>query len=509
MSQIFENATATNASLYVRSESGDALPSGTVAGSHSTTVGGTTSTQLVNSAYTYAFAPTTEFRMLLQSDRIQWVDSGVDSVGQTTNRGARTQVCPDPDDIYKLRFRCTNNKALTVPVAQIVTATKNGTTTANIVTDRPHLLAVGDPVVQYGTRAQGASEFPNLLTATAVASIVSLTEYTIVQGANGTITSYGGYVAKVQGGNLMSALGANAVVAQNATLITLVDGTRQLVITGNNNWGGLTVGDLTELVGVRANLTGVSLGVDGAWKVANSNAAILTLVLPYVGQRAIPADFALTDCGGGVIKRTDLRVSFLRVFDYERLRVEALARPAGDSAGATPVVLQGGAASMTATLTSTTVSGTTAQDAAAPNPIAIGGRAANANQPAMSAAGDLVHTMHTMIGAVVEKPYAIPEAEWTASLALTTTTAVPIQTAAGAGLKRHITSFWAINTGAAAVDLIILDGATERKRYPLPINAPVPVSFPTGVLNTANTALNVNLSAAGTVRFNATGYTAP
>jgi hypothetical protein len=146
----------------------------------------------------------------------------------------------------------------------------------------------------------------------------------------------------VQGGNLMSALGANAVVAQNATLTTLVDGTRQLVLTGNTNWAGLVIGDLANLVGVRANLTGVSLGVDGPWKVANFATTVLTLVLPFNGQRTLPADFAVTDCGGGVIKRTDLRMSFVRIFDYERLRVEALARSTGDTASAMPVVLQGG-----------------------------------------------------------------------------------------------------------------------------------------------------------------------
>jgi hypothetical protein len=244
--------------------------------------------------------------------------------------------------------------------------------------------------------------------------------------------------------------------------------------------------------------------------VANFATTALTLVLPFAGQRILPADFALTDCGGGVIKRTDFRMSFARVYDYERLRVEALSRPSSDAASGAGVTLKGGIAGASQSGTWTVgAAGNTAQDAAAPNPVAMGGRAANANQAAMSAAGDLVHTMHTMIGALIEKPYAIPEAEWTFSGALTTTTAVSIQTAAGAGLKRHITSLWAINTGAAAVDLIILDGSTERKRYPLPINVPVPVLFPTSILNTANTALNANLSAAGTVRLNVTGYTAP
>lgn len=343
VSQIFENGTATNASLYIRSESGDALPSGTVAGNHSVTVATTASVQLVNSAYQYAFAPTSEFRLFVQADRTQWADSAVDAVAQTANRLLRTQVCPDPSELYRIRIRCTNNKSLTVPNAQIVSAVKTGTTTATITTDRPHGLTAADPVVIYGIRAQGATEFPNLTTATAVASVVDATTFTIVIGTAGTVTSYGGYVAKVQGGNLMSSLGAVAQVAQSATLSTLADGTRQLVLVGSANWAApaTTIGDMVELVGCRDNATGATLNLDGPWKIANAATTNLTLVLPYNNQRALPADFASTNCGGGVIRRTCLRISFIRVFDYQRERVELLARPTGDVSSAAPVSIQG------------------------------------------------------------------------------------------------------------------------------------------------------------------------
>lgn len=350
VSEIFENATATNASLYIRSESGDALPSGTVAGSHSVTVATTASVQLVNSAFQYAFAPSSEFRLFVQADRTQWADGAVDAVAQTTNRLLRTQVCPDPSETYRVRIRATNNKSLTVPNAQIVSAVKTGTTTATITTDRPHGLALNDPVVIYGIRAQGATEFPNLTTATAVASVVDATTFTIVIGTAGTITSYGGYVAKVQAGNLMSALGAVAQVAQSATLSTLADGTRQLVLVGSANWAApaTTIGDMVELVGVRADLTGATLNVDGPWKIANAATTNLTLVLPFSGQRTLPADFVSTNCGGGVIRRTCLRISFLRLFEYQRERVELLPRPIGDVSAAVPVSIQG-----TATVTFT------------------------------------------------------------------------------------------------------------------------------------------------------------
>ena len=506
VAQIFENATVTNASLYVRSESGDALPSGTIAGSHSTTVGTTASVQLVNAAYTYAFSPTTEFRFLMQSDRLQWADSAVDATTQMSARATRTQVCPDPSEEYKLRFRATNNKSLTVPVAQIVSAAKSASTTATVVTDRPHGLVAGDLIVAYGVRDQAATSFANLLTATAVASVVDATTFTIVWGTSGTATSYGGYIAKIHGGNLMSALGASAVVASASVLSTLADGTRQLVITGNTNWAGLSIGDMVEVVGLRADLTGASLGVDGPWKVANAATTALTLVLPFAGQRTLPVDFASTNCGGGVIKRTCLRLSFVRVFDYERLRVEALGRASSDAAAAFPVAVQNSPA---VTMTSTTVAGTVAVDAAIGNPVTVGLRASNANIAAMSATGDNVAALATMIGVQVTKPYALPEAEWAYTGALTATTDVAAQAAAGAGLKRHVTWMQATNTGGTANDVLLRDGTTTRLQITVPAGQSVVCELPTGIPTTANTALNVALSAAGTVRVNLLGYTAP
>ena len=401
VAQIFESPTVTNASLYIRSESGDALPSGTIVGSHSVTVGTTLPVQLVNSAYTYAFAATTEFRLNVQADRTQWFDSAVDAVAQTSSRLLRTQVCPDPEHEYKLRIRATNNKSLTVPVAQIVSAVKSASTTATITTDVPHGLLLGDPVVVYGIRAQGAAEFPNLLTATAVASVVNATAFTIVIGTSGTITSYGGYVAKVQGGNLMSTLGANAIVAQAAVLSTLADGTRQLVLTGSGTWAGLTIGDMVELVGVRDNTAGATLNVDGPWKVANSVTTALTLVLPFAGQRTLPADFGSVNCGGGVIKRTCLRLSFVRLFDYERERVEMLARPTGDMSAAAPVAIQNTPAVTVSSGTITTLSTvTTAGTPAAPaTPLLINSAASTNGQLVLTGTSGLQALFATNTGA--------------------------------------------------------------------------------------------------------------
>lgn len=489
-SLIFENASATNGSIHVRSEAGDAFPSGTIAGNHALTLGTTASVQAINAALNYAFQPTTEYKLISLVDGLQWTDVPVDSIAGANNRLKRTQVVPNPKARYKLRFRAVNNKGLTVPNAAITLAAKSGTTTATITTATPHGLTINDQVVIYGLRDQ--TNFPNLTAATAVASVIDATNFTVVLGAAVTATSRGGYVARVQGGNLMSALGALTMSGQTATLTGGI-----LTLVGSAAWSGAVIGDSVNLLGVVNDSTGASLGIDGAWRIRDIQTT--SLFLEPVGSTVPPVDFTVTNCGGGVIKRTELRISFLRALDFERQRVEATPRPIGDISGATPVSIQNSPA----------VAGTVAQDAAAGNPVGIGGRATNANQAAMSATGDLVHAMLTMIGAQVQKPYCIPEAEWGANLALTTTSDVAVQAAGGAGIKRHVTSLWAINTGASAVDLIIKDGTTERHRYTLPVNVPVDCVFPTGILLTANTALNVALSAAGTVRANIHGYTAP
>ena len=352
ISQIFESASATQSSLYLRSEAGDALSSGTILGNHAITVGTTASVALASAPYMYTWSPTTEYRIVGQADRVQWSDAPVDTLTQAVNRSLRTQVCPNPSVTYKLRIRATNNKALTVPNAQVVSVAKSGTTTGTFTTDVAHGYTTGDQVVYYGSSDQAATAFPNLLTATAI-TVTGANTFTAVIGTGTTGTAFGGYVAKVQGGNLMSALGATAITAINATLSTLSDGTRQLVLTGSGTWTGAAIGDYVNVVGCRTS--SASLGVDGAWKVANLATTALTLVPATAAMvPSLPANFGTTTCGGGVIRRTDLRLSFVRIFDYERERVELLARPSGDLAGAAPVVLQGGTTAVTGTLTGVT-----------------------------------------------------------------------------------------------------------------------------------------------------------
>lgn len=506
---LFENATVTNASFYVKSDAGDPTPmGGTLIGNHSATIATTASIQAINAALNYAFRPTTEYRLALMADRLQWSDVGVDNSGQTTSRAQITQVIPNPDKKYKIRVRATNNKGLTVPVCHIQSVAKTGTTTATVTTQTPHGLTTGDLIAAYGVR--DTTNFANLTTATAVASVIDANNFTVVWGSAVTATSQSGHIYRVQGGNLPSALGAIAQVIQSVSRTSNI-----LTVVGSASWSGLLIGDYVNLAALH-DTGGTDLLLDGAYRVRDIQTTSLFLEAINTDIHTFQ-DFVSVNCGGAVIKRTDLRISFLRLFDFERARVELLARPSGDQASAAPVVVQNTPAVTVSSGTVTTVStvsaltgGGAAEDAAAgANPVVVGGVVRTAAAPVTLVAGDAARVTMTPGAAMVVRPYSVSEAGWNASLALTTTTAVAIQAAAGASLKRNVTAVQAINTGASAVDLIILDGATERWRLTLPVNVPVPIEFPTEILATANTALNANLSAAGTVRANFQGYTSP
>jgi hypothetical protein len=493
-SMIFESATATSASFYFRSNSGDAFPGVTGAaltGNHSSTVATNASVALSSSPFSYTLSPTSEYRLQMASDKIQWFDSAVDVATGTTQRVIRTSVCPSPGKRYRLRFRGTNNRGLTVPNARVISATKSGTTTATVVFDRPHGYTTSDLVAMYGSRDQ--TNFPNNATPTAVLSVVSPTSITVVWGATTTGTGNGGFMARAQGGQ--AAQGVQATAVQSASITNGV-----LTLVGAANWSGLLNGDFVNFFGGYDTLGG-DANLDGVYRVANSATTSLDLV--PIGGTVIPTTLASVNIGGAVIRRTCSRVSWARLFSYSRERVEFATRPQGDLTGAVPVQVTNSPA------TSASVQGIQANNATTvPNPVlgSIVGLSAN---PTAGTTARQQQAIGTLIGVPITKPYAIPEAGWNSSLSLTTTTAAAIQGAAGAGLKRHCTAVQAINTGAAAVDLIILDGVTERWRITLPINIPIAFELPTEITTTANTALNANLSAAGTVRANFQGYTAP
>jgi hypothetical protein len=327
VSEIFENTSATNASIYTRAASGDSLPSGTLGGNQGITVATTAGTQAIVSPYTYAWLPATEYRFIAQSDRLQVLDAPVDTANAPTSRILRTQVVLDSSKQYKLRFRFTNNNGLTVPTAKIVSAVKSGSTTATITTDVPHGLTTSDYVVIYGIGDQ--TSFVNLTSQAVVASTPTSTTFTIVFGASATTTSAGGMVARVQGANVPAAF--TTIVASQASSTST-----DLTLLGSGSWA-FAIGDYVNVYGLRNRSTGADLGFDGAYKVVSQVTS--TLVLEPLAGTTLPSPLTLTSTGGTVIKRTDARLAFVRISDYVRERVEV--QPNGAAAASVPVVTTG------------------------------------------------------------------------------------------------------------------------------------------------------------------------
>jgi len=497
-SQIFETATATQSAFYVRSNNGDAQPSGSIAGAHAVTVGSTASVKPsgTDSAYSYPFVPTTEYRLNMASDRVQWHDSAIDVATGTTQRVIRTAVCPSPDRKYRLKLWGTNARGFTAPVAKMVSQSKSGATTATIVFDRPHNLTTADLIVAYGSRNQ--TDFPNLTTATAVSSIVNPTTITVVWGATTpTITSYGGYVSRVNRGIVQ---GGAVTIAGQAVACT----SNVVRLTASTAWSGFVIGDTVEVIGVRDASTGADLGMDGAFKVLNfENSSTVAVLSPIDGVARL--NLVGTNCGGGVIKRTDFRISWARLFSASRERVEFTPRPAADATASVPVQVTG--------TPSVVAGGAAAHDAAiSGSPLRVAARALSAAYTTV-ATGDTADLITTLQGVLVTRPWQIPELEWSyaaASGGIINTTDVALAAAAGAGLRRYITSLTMSNNSATATEVVLKDGATVIWRGHLPANAVnVAVPFRNPLRTTAATALNFAcITTAAAVYVNAQGFTA-
>ena len=147
------------------------------------------------------------------------------------------------------------------------------------------------------------------------------------------------------------------------------------------------------------------------------------------------------------------------------------------------------------------------------NPVRIAGRALNGAYTTLSS-GDTADLMTTLQGVLTVRQYTIPELEWSYASAaggVVNTTDVAIAAAAGAGLRRYITSMTLSNNSATATEVVLKDGATIIWRGHLPANAPMSeVLFSNPLKTTANAALNFAcITTAAAVYVNAQGHTAP
>lgn len=155
------------------------------------------------------------------------------------------------------------------------------------------------------------------------------------------------------------------------------------------------------------------------------------------------------------------------------------------------------------------------------NPVRIAGRAVTENYTAVTT-GDTADLVTTLTGAVIQKPFSIPEGDWAYAAAnlgiVNTTTAVTIKAAGAAGLRNYVTGIqMTAEALGAATEIAIRDGAGGAVLWRTKIGSAgivngINLTFQTPIKGTAATLLEfVTLTASitGAVYFNAQGYTAP
>lgn len=441
-----------------------------------------------------AFNPTYMYDIRYKAEGVIVRTMPMDTTSPAAATMKRSQVIPDIASKYKIRITARNNQGMTRAAVKIVNAVKSASSTATITTDVPHNLTTGDYVMIYGMRDQ--TNFANLTTATAVASIVDATTFTIAFGGSFTGNSRGGVVIEVNGSYPM-APSAQSVqsIQQTAGFMTVV---------GSGTWAGFAIGETVELRGLVDNSTGtVYTQYEGPYKVANISTTTLTLWAPNL------ADFGLINCGGAVLKRTDMRLHLFRALDYTRQTVEidgSIGNTA-DYQDALPVNMVNFSTSMT--------SAQAAHDAViSGSPFRVAGRALSALYTTV-ATGDTADLVTTLVGALIQKPYSIPELDWSyaPAAAYTVTTDVVLKAAGAAGIKNYLTSLQVINTHATvATEFVIKDGATVIFRGFLPanMNGDSDYVFNTPLKTTAATALNfAAITTGANIYVNAQGYQAP
>ena len=494
-SMILDNTSATNASFYTVSNSGNAKPSGTLVGDHNASIATSASVQLTALAFAGSFVPTSEYRLLMLQDRLNWSDVAINGMSGTTNRGARTLNLPSPEASYKVQFRLNNCYGKPTVVGRIVTAVKAGGTTATVTTDVPHTLTTGDYVAIYGSSL--VADFPNIVTATVVASIVSPTVFTIVWPNTAGTTGYGGIVYRCNGNTLPSQIGIQTTAATSVSRTSNV-----LTLNGTAAWTSILVGEIVNLHGCM-NLSGVSLGVDGSYRVDNMVTTALTLT--PVGSAPTGADIGLTNCGGALARRTSFRIHSVRAESYDFVKVECSKKALGDASNALPI-------SLNYSNVNQAVVGTAAHDAAITSaPVRLGGRALTANYTAVST-GDVADLVTTLTGSLITRDNCIPEQEWSSVVTVTDSASNTLKAAAAAGIRNYLTGISYQNTNGTATVFSILDGASVLKTYSAAANmeAPVYIPFRTAPKTTAATALNVQAVTTGSnLIINCEGYIAP
>lgn len=494
----FAGTSPTSAVHVTRRAGGDVQEGGTLVGSHLSTTATTLTAYTSGGGGKVEIKSPSRYRMLIDPDAATFMDVASDTASsQWGTRTRRTAVKPGWVRKYNPRIRVVAPESIARPVAKVVSVTKTGTTTATVVTDAPHGLNTSSYVQVAGVANQ--TVFATNTTPAVVASVIDANTFTVVFGTATTAVSYGGAVILCNGQVTQPGLMANAI----NSLTRDADGI--MALTGVSSWAGLFVGDYVNLYGVRDLTVGADLELDGIYEVVHLSTVTMYLrpVTDVQGIARTPSGAVLgpTSCGGAVILRTTLRINdiLLAAEGQTTINIDGQGTSRGDKA--LPV----------ATVNTVSVQGASAGGAAPGNPVPAGFRAATSNPTAVATA-TAVFGMATTLGATVNKPFSIPEADWSFTGTVTTNASTPVKAAAGTGIKGYLTAIQYQNTSAVASTLQVLRGTTVLFSVNAAANMadPTTIEFPTPLASAANEALNVQLTTTGTNTFiNAQGYIAP
>jgi hypothetical protein len=299
---IYESATDTQATFAVRRNGQNTRLL------QAQTVGTTVATQGTTSAYSDAFHAASRSEFIFNQEESVLVSRVQDSNSAAIANLRFTQGIPDEENEYKIRIKAKNNSNLTRPIARIVSISKSGTTTATVTTDVPHNLTTSSYVQIFGVRDQ--TNFVNAAT-TVVASVIDATNFTLVLGSAVTATSNGGFVALMNGNLPMPGTGTTTA-SRSIQSISRTSNVLSVVVNSAYNTFVPIVGENYNIHGCDATSMGLYDGIYKLLRVSGS-----TLQFESVG-----ADFGSINCGGCLLRRTDLRIHFISEIEYTRLVAE-------------------------------------------------------------------------------------------------------------------------------------------------------------------------------------------
>jgi len=338
----FTGTTATSAAIVSIFAGDDNQVSGALLGDQRVTILSTAPTYVAGANWgQYEIRATNRFMLEAGLGAAVVMDKPEQAFNQWTVRDVpRTSVKPASESLLFPRFRLFKPVNMSRPICKIVTAVKTGTTTATVTTDVPHGLVTNNWVTLKGAR--DVTNFASLTVPVQV-TVTGANSFTVVWGAAVTATTYGGSVIITNGGRDQPGIIGQTV---QSVVSRVANGGNWLDVIGNTTWAGASPGDYVDLHGVRADLTGANLGLDGAWEIANIANTTLTLrpVTDIRGVRVSPALGTLvsTNCGGTVILRPTLRNHDLSVRSWSELNIMIDGAGTTRSDKALPMVAVGG-----------------------------------------------------------------------------------------------------------------------------------------------------------------------